>query len=90
MSAAAFVGIYRSQDGCRTVVVLPGRKLLTLIGIDAGVRMDRVAKTEARYIRARPEYPVRRAARYMLRAGAHIGCSKRAKRLLKALLGVAS
>lgn len=90
MSATAYVGTYRAPEGCRTVVVLPGRTKLTLIGIDAAVRLDRVPKEEARYIRERPEYPVRRTARSMLRAGARIGCSKRARRILKALIGGAS
>lgn len=80
-----YVGTFRDATGStRTVIVLTGRKKLTLIGIDSVVRLDRVELSESRYIHPKP-YPVRRTARTMLGVCARLGCHKHARKLLRAL-----
>lgn len=77
---------YRTDHGVYTAIVKPGRKLLSVVAIDSTpITVRKTSNDEARYMRPVADYPLRKAARQMLRAGSRnrLGMTKAARALLK-------
>lgn len=74
---------YRSDEGVVIAFVKPGRKLLSMVAMDAaGLRVRKVPLSDERYI-SPLDYPVAKARRRFLAAGKRFGISKGAKALIK-------
>ena len=89
MSAAELVS-YNELRGGRHVAVLvtTGRRWAHVITMwDKGIKVRKVNKAERRYMRPMPDYPIKRAARMLLDAGARFGITKAARRALRAEVG---
>jgi len=74
---------YRTDKGVFTALIGdPGTKYLPVVYIDAPIRLMKVPQTEERYMTI-IDYPPKKAARRMLKAGRHLGITKTAKRFLQ-------
>ena len=69
----------------RTAIVLEGKKWAHAICIDAPIMRRKYRLGDVRRKWKPSEYPLKKAARYMLGAGKRLGISAGAKRLLRKL-----
>lgn len=75
--------IYLPSQGWKPAVVVWGRTTLTAILVGYPIRAVRLQAHEAHAFSKTFRYPVRRAARKMLRIGRRAGITKKARQLLR-------
>ena len=90
MSTAQVMWWHRDDGGHTAILLGAGNKYLQVIVLDGTVQMPgRVPKSEERAMQPLTlrdrEYPVKRAAKILLRAGKRFGIHKRALRILREL-----